>query len=149
MGTTETTSASELSLSNADREKFDELRPLTNYRLHYVNKDFPILSFVFGVLAGGEYTLYCDHTEDYAKAYLGYDVKRALRLEPGQDPETLQDRSFRINKERRDVLFSVLARLEADRPKAPFPTPEEWDRVMKVLGDELKSAGELMPSPVW
>jgi hypothetical protein len=52
-----------------------ELKPraerfLSDYRMHYQNPTFPLLSFMYAVLAGGEHTIYCDFTADFAKEYL-------------------------------------------------------------------------------
>jgi len=45
-------------------------RYITDYRLQYVNPQYPLLSFMYAVLAGGEAALYCDHTGAFVKAYL-------------------------------------------------------------------------------
>lgn len=45
-------------------------RYLEDYRVHYVNKDFPLLSLIYAVMAGGETPLYCDHTDKFVKAYI-------------------------------------------------------------------------------
>jgi hypothetical protein len=115
-------------------------RPLQKYTLRFVNPEYPILSFLYAVTAGGEYTLYCDYTEDYVKEYLGYDV-----LTNRQDP------GYRISDQQRAALFEVLARLDGDRYKdpPPYPNRDEWRKVMEQLLEELDEPKAPRPMPLW
>jgi hypothetical protein len=127
-----------LPLSREVLKDWEKVRPLSSYKLNYVDPNFPILAFTYAVISGGEYTLYCDHPRAYIKEYWGYDI------ETGE-----QDPAFRLPAERRTPVLEVLARLDRDRDQGPFPTREEWKVVMEQLGEELITAGALMPSPLW
>jgi hypothetical protein len=138
----ESSLAQRRSLDKAFRQQLEEKRPLEKYKLNYVNPDFPILSFTFAVMAGGEDVFYCDHTAAYAKRYLGYDFATKK-----------QDPAYRLPSARREALFSVLGRLDAERERdplsSPYPTREEWKLVMDQLLEELADPNAPRPEPLW
>jgi hypothetical protein len=108
----------------------DEMRGLANYGLNYKNPNYPVLSFLYAVFAGGEHTLYCDHTKEFVKAYLT---------------------SPRLVGARRRKLMKVLAYLERHRydDYPPYPSAEQWDDVLAVLRGELFPETSAAPVPVW
>jgi hypothetical protein len=57
-------------LSLEDRRRLHAVRDLYNYKIHYNNPRFPLLSLAYAMYAGGEHTLYCDFTEDFIYEYL-------------------------------------------------------------------------------
>jgi hypothetical protein len=115
--------ASWVALDGPTRKLITEVRPLRHYKLHFMNERYPILSFLYAVLAGGEHTLYCDHTEDYVKAYLTGPHREEMR--------------------------AILYRYEQFREKNPpiVPPAEDWDEILAVLKKELTDQG--VPLPLW
>jgi hypothetical protein len=49
------------------------------YKLRFTNPDYPVLSFVYAIYAGGENALYCDHGGDFYQAYLIEPVVEAAK----------------------------------------------------------------------
>jgi hypothetical protein len=134
--------AADVTLNNADQARFDLVRPLKDYRLGYINGQYPVLSFMFAAFAGGERILYCDHPNDFAVAYLIDSVppeKRALALENA------------------GKIGQALARVAAEREKMrdlppaqqtiPRPTSAEWDQILAVLKAELQQPNPVPPPP--
>ncbi|HEX9621164.1 MAG TPA: hypothetical protein VF989_13565 [Polyangiaceae bacterium] len=117
-------------LGRSDQKKMNEMRGLMNYRLHYRNRNYPVLSFLYAIFAGGEHTLYCDHTEDYVAEYLT---------------------SPRLTGARRKRLMKVLAYLEKHRydEYPPYPSSQDWDDVLELLKAELYPETAMAPHPVW
>jgi hypothetical protein len=60
----------ELALPETLQTEIDKVRKIDNYSLKYLSEDFPLLAFVYATLAGGEHTIYCDHTRGFAERYL-------------------------------------------------------------------------------
>jgi hypothetical protein len=135
------------SLSEADRKTLLERRSLAvNYGLHYNNPRFPMLSFMYAVYGGGEHTLYCDHTEEFAYEYLYRPF--------GVTPEEFESRGLRGLSDRLpDYLQPVLAKLGAiyarshERTVYVQPLAEELDVFVKAVKHELQAEGR--PDPVW
>lgn len=113
-----------LPLSKDERARFNELRPLSCYRLNYVNERYPLLSFLYAIYAGGEHALYCDHPADFAQAYL---------TGPG-------------GAEAMAVFARLMPRYERQEPDIQ-PGSKEWDDIMPLLRAELEQ--EDPPLPMW
>jgi hypothetical protein len=133
------TQPTNLPLDAQFQKQLEELRPLSKYKLHYANPEFPVLSFLYAVLAGGEFTLYCDHTSDYLAKYLGYEKDHKF------------SRAHRLPEANYAKLKTLFLRWESGRHKVPpaYVTPEEWKVVLEVLYDELATAGKHLPMPLW
>ena len=116
-------------------EPKQRLAKFKHFNVRAPNPEFPLLAFLWAVVAGGEHALYCDFTDDYADAYL---IGR------------INEPDFAVQKER---LMVVLRDLNARRdPNDPpqivdEPTPAQWDTICQVLAEELKRGH--MPTPVW
>ena len=114
-------------LPAALQDAIDQVRNIDNYSLKYTSEDFPLLGFIYATLAGGEHTLYCDHTAGFAERYLTKPLP----------PE----------------LVTVLAGYEKGRGVDPALKPNDKD--LEVLLDallvELKQARDagLFPMPLW
>lgn len=114
-------------------KKPDTERTLANYRLHYINQQFPLLSFIYAVMAGGEHTLYCDRTDEFVAAYF----------------EGSDDRSYV------QEFFSIMGRFEAlahegsnpERTKVVHATPDDWDQILDLLKNEMRNSRG--PAPIW
>jgi hypothetical protein len=129
-------------LDPATQALMNEVRPLSDYRLQYVNGRYPLLSLLYAVYAGGEHTLYCDHTDDFMRAYIVDSVP------PSERPQA---------EERLKAISALLERLEKERlvqrtlPPAEQtliePTQEEWRLLGHALGQELQQADP--PAPMW
>ena len=104
---------------------------LKYFQLRYPNKEYPILAFLYAVMAGGENQLYCDFTEEYAPQYL---IGRFL------DPEFAHLRT---------KLLKVLNDLDQRRKEhgSSMPTDAEWDVIGQVVTAELKRG--TYPHFVW
>lgn len=101
-----------------------QFRDLGNYKTLYYNPDFPVLSFLYAIYAGGEHTLYCDFTEEYVARYLtGPNGKDAA---------------------------AILGELENHRFEEPPPKPttDQWTQILAILFKEL-TANPDMPEPFW
>jgi hypothetical protein len=58
-------------LLNKDTQQLlARMRPLTDYRMNFVNGHYPVLSMIYAIYAGGENTFYCDYSGAFVKAYL-------------------------------------------------------------------------------
>jgi len=108
-------------------------RSLANYRLQYVNDDFPILSLIYAVMAGGEHTLYCDYTEDFVKAYQG----RAQHL----------DHMKKFNS-RMSLFVETSGGIKPeDRKQIVHANRDDWKVILECLLEELD--GKKVPEPKW
>jgi len=112
--------------------KPDATRKIDNYRLRYINDAFPLLSFTYAFMAGGEHTLYCDFSADYLDAYLG----RARG-------EHVQRFKARL------AQFEELAGRGADGKRlfVVHATPDDWRELMDCVLIELQGSRE--PEPIW
>ena len=99
------------------------LRGIENYKLMYANDRLPVLSFLYAIYAGGEHTIYCDHSSEYAQRYLtGPGGREAL------------------------AILARLDRQRFDRPP-PRPTSEELDALLSIVKEELAQMPG--PEPIW
>jgi hypothetical protein len=78
-------------LSEATRRQLAQARPLANYKLNYVNGDYPFLSMLYAIYAGGEHTLYCDHPGEYVQAYLVAPVVEAAKARAAAAVEAVRE----------------------------------------------------------
>ena len=109
-------------------------RSLANYRLRFINRDFPLLSFIYAVMSGGEHTIYCDYTADYVNAY----------FEGVKDKPYIQE------------FFKLLGEFEkmtdggppaAKRTKIVHALPADWDQILNLLKQEMSAVRG--PEPKW
>ena len=117
----------QLALPSAVQNQIDTLRNIDNYSLKYLSDDFPLLAFVYATLAGGEHTIYCDHTAGFAQRYL------TKPLPPD--------------------LIAVLTKYLSWRGADPAKKPDDDDLrvLMNALFEELKQARDAghFPMPLW
>lgn len=109
-------------------------RHLSDYPTHFQNSTFPLLSFMYAVLAGGEHTIYCDHTAEFMAEYL---------LKPfGGTYHTAPTHVRRF--------IDQLAKLEAasqGRTVVSHAGPADWDVFLDCLKTELNYREG--PQPAW
>jgi hypothetical protein len=134
--------AREVMLDPETQAIFDRVRPLSDYRLQYVNGRYPLLSLLYAVYAGGEHTLFCDHYEAFVRAYV---VESASPEERAAAEEKLAS------------IKTLMKRLEdkrlVERERAPAqqdllePNDEEWRLLGHILAGELGQKDA--PMPMW
>lgn len=103
-------------------------RKLSDYRLHYKNKDFPLLSFMYALLAGGEHALYCDYYKEFQDAY----------FEGSLDKQYVKD------------FYALMLEYYSDSKGQTLvvqSTPDDIDRVLDMLRIELNA--NFGPEPKW
>jgi hypothetical protein len=107
-------------------------RSIANYRLHYINEKFPLLSMLYAVVAGGEHTIYCDYTGPFVSAYFGRS-----------NAQYLQDFAARM------ALFELETQPDANgvRQLVVHAEPGDWDEILRCLKVELTSVK--LPDPAW
>jgi hypothetical protein len=129
-------------LNPTDQARFDIVRPLADYRLNFINSRYPLLSFFYAIFAGGESTLYCDHSVDYLQAYLVDSVAPEDR--PKAEAQAEQVRS---------ILSRLAVERDAQRSIPPakqsilHPTSGEWDDLLALLKIELQQPDPVPPPP--
>jgi hypothetical protein len=136
----------------ANQQDLEAIRPLADYRLHYVNFRYPMLSMLYAVFAGGENTLYCDHTPDFVESYF---------VDPNA-PQDVQD-AQRAKAQRLGLAVGPTVTppgLEAERQNQRERTADsqdvivassaQWDAILAILKEELQQADETTPAtPMW
>ena len=103
-------------------------RKLSDYKTQYANKDFPLLSFIYAIMAGGEHTLYCDHTGEYVTKYLGSAAD-----------EGYMQTFFK--------LMGPFEEMTENRAKIVHATDDDWDKILDLLKYEMKKTTG--PEPKW
>lgn len=98
-------------------------RFIEDYRLQYINKDFPLLSFIYAVMAGGEAPLYCDYTEKFVNEYLYKHFP-----DPGKRPAYFNQFV---------ELLAQYDKLTEDRKKQVTADDKDWTIFLDCLKQEL------------
>ena len=80
MPTTPPLLKSQALLNKATRDLFAEVRPLSDYRLNFVNGHYPVLSMIYAIYAGGENAFYCDYSGAFVEDYLIKPVVELARV---------------------------------------------------------------------
>jgi hypothetical protein len=157
----------------------DKARPLSCYKLRFANPDYPILSFVYAIYAGGENTLYCDHGEDFFNAYLVDAVVEGTRKRASASVEAVRaqgddaataaahvdadnrvDTARRGAEDRRDQVQQIFGQLIAKRAvmttrdpadqEAVVPGETEVDAILALIRAELlRSDPPSVPPAPW
>lgn len=166
-------------LDPATQALVDEARPLSDYRLRFTNPDYPALSLLYAIYAGGEHALYCDHGEDFFTAYLIDAVVDGARKDADAHVEAVRakgdkaaiaaahhDADARVDAARAgaidaaktlgqsfDALLLKRARMTTRPPAEQEPIvmgTKEIDAVLRVVRAELlRTAPDVPPAPMW
>jgi hypothetical protein len=122
-------------LSAATLARLREVRPLSDYKLHFKNPQYPLLSLIYAVFAGGEHTLYCDFTPEFVGAYLGESHR----------PETAA-KVYKIIK-----VLDDERNVEREKPPAAqkqiLMNAEQVEGLLHLLKEELLQKDP--PAPMW
>ena len=106
------------------------MRPLSEYKLRFINHQYPVLSLLYAVMAGGENALYCDYTNDFVKQYLFADPDKPTDAEAAK-ARALGNALGGVFKKRDEMLLKPPAEQDVI-----VPSSEDWDQ-MAVLKTEL------------
>ena len=134
--------AADVSLNTKDQATIDRVRPLYDYRLSFINGRYPLLSFIYAIYAGGESTLYCDHSLDYLNAYLVESASPADHAQAKIKAAGIKEILARVATERevereKDPRDQVIPRLNSN----------DWDRLLVILKQELEQPDPVPPPP--
>ncbi len=113
-------------------------RPLSCYKLRFTNGDYPVLSLLYAVYAGGEHTLYCDHGGPFARAYLVDAVVDAARARGEATVAAVLGQS-------EHVVTAVRQKVEADVAAARAAAADLAGKVTALVGT-LQVRREVMTS---
>jgi hypothetical protein len=157
----------------------DEARPLSSYRLRFANPDYPLLSLVYAIYAGGEHALYCDHGGAFYRAYMIDSVVEAARVKAEAAIEAVADQSDQIiaatvrnarasveaarsaATTRANLLAKVvgpllekrkqMAHLPPEKQEAILPTEHDVDAIVALIRAELvkQTLPTVPPLPMW
>jgi hypothetical protein len=157
----------------------DEARPLSTYRLRFANPDYPMLSLVYAIYAGGEHALYCDHGGDFFRAYMVDPIVEAARVKAQAAIEAVADQSDQIiaatvrnarasveaARSAAMVAASTVARivgpliekrkqmahLPPEKQEAILPTEQDVDAFLVLVRAELvkQTLPTVPPLPMW
>jgi hypothetical protein len=159
------------------QKAIDVARPLSSYKLNFTNGDYPALSFVYAIFAGGEHALYCDHSEDFFKAYLVDAVVEKARKKADADVDAVRTNQGDVAaahakadadvaearaaaNDRAQSIVQIFNRLYAwqgeaiklpvEKQDAVLPREAEIDAILAVIRAELLRTGpDLPPVPAW
>lgn len=116
--------ASQVPLDPTTQAEIQAVRPLSDYRLRFINPRYPVLSLLYAVMAGGENTLYCDYTDDFVAQYLAGA--------PAATTAALGKALGEVYAERQKMRV-----LPPDSQDAIVLSSQNWDDVWAVLKAEL------------
>lgn len=123
--------ASQVPLDPSTQTQIQAVRPLSEYKLRFINHQYPVLSLLYAVMAGGENALYCDYTGDFVAQYLFANPDRPTDAEVAT-ATALGEALKEVSAERLKMQNTVPA-----SQKAIVLSSESWDAVWAVLKPEL------------
>jgi hypothetical protein len=122
---------SQLPLDSQTEALLEQVRPLSDYKLRFINHQYPLLSMMYAMFAGGENTLYCDHTDDFVAQYL------FANPDAPTDAETAKATRVGTALKRIGDLRAETQNLPAEQQAVLQPDSAEWDKILAILKEEL------------
>jgi hypothetical protein len=134
--------AHQVMLDPENQALISRIRPLANYRLQFVNGRYPLLSLMYAIHAGGEHTLFCDHPDEFMRAYIVDSVSPEERPQAEEKLKTIKGLMKRLEEKR-----ELQRRLPPSEQEVLDLDAEEWRLLGHIVATELTQKDA--PMPMW
>jgi hypothetical protein len=118
-------------LDSQTQALFQQARPLSDYTLRFINHQYPLLSMMYAMFAGGENALYCDYTSDFARQYLFVDPSAPT---PAEIAKANRIGAVLANL---DIRRQAMRNLPPEQQEVIQPNNADWDKILVILKEEL------------